>query len=271
MFKVANGENIFLWLDSWHPDGILHDLNGHRVIYDAGSQLGAKLSSVLVNKSWNWQPAHSDDLVQIQSKLPMVAIGDFDHPTWMFFKHGVYNCAATWDVVQHKQQPIRWWRLVWFPLAIPQQAFILWLAARDSLSTGVRLLSWGFGGNVLCVFCCSCLEDINHLFIYCIFCKRICLVTVRKCLLIDPPSEWDNIVDRGVKDWSGKGLRAVLCRLCLSASVYNLWKERNSIRHGNHLQTEEQILKRINWEVRRRIMLRGGYPRSKDNEELCSS
>jgi hypothetical protein len=31
---------------------------------------------------------------------------------------------------------------------------------------------------------------------------------------------------------------------------------RESIRHGKHLQTKEQILKRINWEVMR-IMLRG--------------
>jgi hypothetical protein len=41
-----------------------------------------------------------------------------------------------------------------------------------------------------------------------------------------------------------------------------------SIRHGNHLQTKKQILQRINWEVMR-IMLRAGYPRSKDNEEFC--
>jgi hypothetical protein len=62
----------------------------------------------------------------------------------------------------------------------------------------------------------------------------------------------------------------VLCKLFLSASVYNLWKERNSIRYGNQLQTEEQILKRIKLEVRKRIMS-GRFIRSKINEDLCRS
>ena len=66
----------------------------------------------------------------------MVEIGEFDLPTWMFSKHGVYNCAATQGVIQHKQQLVKWWRLIWLPLAIPRQAFILRLAVRDSLSTG---------------------------------------------------------------------------------------------------------------------------------------
>jgi hypothetical protein len=52
LFNVGNGENIFLWLHYWHPDWVLHETYGHRVIYDAGSKLDAKLSSVLRNNSW---------------------------------------------------------------------------------------------------------------------------------------------------------------------------------------------------------------------------
>jgi hypothetical protein len=68
-----------------------------------------------------------DDLVKIQRRLSMVNIGDVDQPTWKFSKNGVYNCAATWEVTRHKQQQVRWWRLIWFLLAIPRQAFILQL------------------------------------------------------------------------------------------------------------------------------------------------
>jgi hypothetical protein len=32
----------------------------------------AKLSSVIKGKEWEWQPARSENLVNIQSKLPMV-------------------------------------------------------------------------------------------------------------------------------------------------------------------------------------------------------
>jgi hypothetical protein len=94
--KVGKDKNIFLWLDSWHPDGILHDIYGYRVIYDAGSQLESKVSSVLVDGCWRWPPARSEELVKIQSALPMVDIGSVDIPTWNFSKKGVYNCAASW-------------------------------------------------------------------------------------------------------------------------------------------------------------------------------
>lgn len=66
-------------------------------------------------------------------------------------------------------------------------------------------------------------------------------------------------------------MRAVLFRPCLSASAHNLWRERNNIRHGNHLQTEEKIIQKINWEVRMRIMSSGRFLRNRDNEELYNS
>jgi hypothetical protein len=51
-------------------------------------------------KNWIRPPARFVDLVKIQSKLPMVEIGEFDLPTWMLSKHGVYNCAATQGFIQ---------------------------------------------------------------------------------------------------------------------------------------------------------------------------
>lgn len=56
-FQVASGEHIFLWLDLWHPDGILVDKYGYRAIYDAGSQINAILSSVICDQNWRWPPA----------------------------------------------------------------------------------------------------------------------------------------------------------------------------------------------------------------------
>lgn len=44
----------------------------------------------------------------------------------------------------------------------------------------------------------------------------------------------------GIYHIYGGELKDVLCRLCLSASVYNIWNERNIIRHGNEVQTEEK-------------------------------
>jgi hypothetical protein len=86
----------------------------------------------------------------------------------------------------------------------------------------------------------SCIEGRNHLFFECGFSKRVRLENFEKCLIGDPSTQWEDIVDRGVKVWKCRGLKAVLFRLCLSATVYNLWQERNSIRHGSHLQTQRR-------------------------------
>jgi hypothetical protein len=51
-FEVGNGKIIHMWMDNWHPDVILIDKFGYRVVYDAQSRLEAKLSTVLKNGDW---------------------------------------------------------------------------------------------------------------------------------------------------------------------------------------------------------------------------
>jgi len=46
-FKVGDGSKIYLWFDLWHPDGYLVDRYGYEVIYDAGSKIGPRVSSII--------------------------------------------------------------------------------------------------------------------------------------------------------------------------------------------------------------------------------
>ncbi|KAK1554682.1 hypothetical protein Q3G72_015780 [Acer saccharum] len=52
-----------------HPDGVIYEKYGHRVIYDAHSKLKARLESIIQNGQWYWHAAHSDHIVNIQSRL----------------------------------------------------------------------------------------------------------------------------------------------------------------------------------------------------------
>jgi hypothetical protein len=79
-FQVGDGSNIFLWHDHWHPTGYLLEKYGYCVVYDSGFSKEAKLSSILLNGDWFWPSARSDTLVEIQSKLPKITLGDFDRP-----------------------------------------------------------------------------------------------------------------------------------------------------------------------------------------------
>jgi hypothetical protein len=126
-FDVGDGKNIHLWFDLWHPAGVLYEIYGHRVIYDACSKPEAWLSTVIRDGDWNWRLARPDSLVEIQSNLCLVNIGE-----------------------EHIH--LDWWKLIWFPLAIPKQAFITWLVVRDARTTGDKMLQWGYKAKVkMCV------------------------------------------------------------------------------------------------------------------------
>jgi hypothetical protein len=66
----------------WHPDGILFQKYGHRVLYDAASHFDAKVDSVRRDKQWVWNAAKSDQLVDIQSKLGLIHLKDSDNALW---------------------------------------------------------------------------------------------------------------------------------------------------------------------------------------------
>lgn len=94
-------------------------------------------------------------------------------PFWNISKKGIYSCSDTWEAIRCKLPRVNWCHLVWFLMAISCQAFILWLAVKDSLSTGEKLVSWGYSGVVLCWFCRSCLESRDHLLFQCSLSRRI--------------------------------------------------------------------------------------------------
>ncbi|GLT57397.1 hypothetical protein SLA2020_303720 [Shorea laevis] len=69
--------------------------------------------------------------------------------------------------------------------------------------------------------------------------------------------------------FKGKSLRATLCKSSLGAVVYNVWRQRNDILHGNPIKTEERIVKQIVWQVRNKIMSRGNFGLSRENVDIC--
>ena len=62
----------------------------------------------------------------------------------------------------------------------------------------------------------------------------------------------------------------ILCRLVFGAVVYNLWHTRNELRHAGSPRTEEQILKKVMWEVRTRLAGSDNFPKTRENISLSS-
>jgi hypothetical protein len=268
-FEVGDGSNIHMWYDQWHPSGVLIEKYGPRIVYDASSRLDAKLISVLNNRNWCWKPARSEALVEIQCRLPEVSLGLVDKPVWHIARKGSYVCSNTWEFLRGKKHDVLWWHLIWFPLAIPKQAFILWLAVQNRLTTGDRLLVWGFQGDINCVFCRHGVESRDHLFFDCSFSFRIWRTCMQRCPFIATHTDWQSLLDDGCKHWKKKTLAGILCRLVFSSAVYNIWRARNEIKFHGHPKSEEQILKLIFWEVHIRMSGSSKFKKTRENIRIC--
>jgi hypothetical protein len=91
-----------------------------------------------------------------------------------------------------------------------------------------------------------------------------------RCIVANPPIIWEDILQLGCSSWKCNTLKSLLCRLALGSTVYNIWCTRNEIKHAGHPSTEEQILKKVLWEVRARVAGKGKFPRTRENILLCS-
>lgn len=73
-----------------------------------------------------------------------------------------------------------------------------------------------------------------------------------RCDMNDPPTEWEEVMSRGLQELKNKSLKAnvyiyiYICNLVYSAVVmYNIWRNINDIKHGNQPRTEEKLMQTI--------------------------
>jgi hypothetical protein len=91
-----------------------------------------------------------------------------------------------------------------------------------------------------------------------------------RCRVANSPIIWEDILKLGYSTWGCKTLKGLLCRLVLGSVVYNIWCTRNEIKHAGHPSIDEQILKKILWEVLTRVVGKGRFPKTGENLVLCS-
>ena len=59
-------------------------------------------------KEWEWQPARSEELVSIQSKLPMVKIGESYKAIRVISKKNCYTSFDTREAIHTKRSRVQW-------------------------------------------------------------------------------------------------------------------------------------------------------------------
>jgi hypothetical protein len=61
-----------------------------------------------------------------------------------------------------------------------------------------------------------------------------------------------------------KNARTLIC-----SEIWCLGKQRNDLKHGNVMVSEEQILKRIDWEIQTRVLGAGKIKNLTVNKAIC--
>ena len=69
-FKIGDGEDTMLWLDSWLPTGPILSNFEDRIIYDTGLPRHARVSSIIRNGEWMWPVVNSPDLLILKESIP---------------------------------------------------------------------------------------------------------------------------------------------------------------------------------------------------------
>ena len=136
--------------------------------------------------------------------------------------------------------------------SIRRHAFIVWLVIHDRLDTHDKLLKWGLINSMSCVFCRANVEDRNHLFFGCHFTADIWMRVLRLCGNFRMPRNWENefLWVMGAK---GKSFISIIKRIAWGATIYHLWRHRNSRIHETDYSFEETIFHLICNDVRLKV------------------
>ncbi|XP_023637511.1 uncharacterized protein LOC111830200 [Capsella rubella] len=225
--QVGSGITASFWHDDWTGLGPLIDLTG---------PLGPQTSGLPIKAVSLIECTHDDSY---QWKL------DNHAPS------NVFSAAKTWLSLHPHGPHVSWHKMVWFKDRIPKHAFITWVVAWNRLHTRDMLTSWGMPISPLCPLCNTHNESRDHLFFCCEFSSPIWSFFTTT-ISVSPPSLFMDCLL-----WLHNASRdkniALILKLTFQASVYLIWKERNSRIHTGISKPSGIIIREIQATIRARL------------------
>ncbi|ANM65692.1 RNA-directed DNA polymerase (reverse transcriptase)-related family protein [Arabidopsis thaliana] len=211
---IHNGSNTSFWFDNWSKIGRLIDVTGHRGCIDMGITLHASVAEAVVNH--RPRRHRHDTLLRIEDVIAEVRhqglTSGEDTVRWKgngdIFKP-CFNTKETWAATREPKLKVNWYKGVWFSHATPKYSVLAWIAIKNRLTTGDRMLSWNAGADSSCVLCHHLVETRDHLFFTCPYSAEVPFLT----------------------------------RYTFQLTLHSLWKERNGRRHGEVPQAAAQMMK----------------------------
>ncbi|CAH2080081.1 unnamed protein product [Thlaspi arvense] len=177
-----------------------------------------------------------------------------------------FSTAHTWEEIRPVSPPVPWHKAVWFKGYIPKHAFTFWVAQLDRLPVRTRLVKWGQINNASCCLCNLHDETRDHLLLHCEISIQVWKLVFRRLgeptvLLLN----WSGLVS-WMLDPSPQ-MPLILKLLAAHATIFSIWKERNSRLHESTSHTVDHVFRQIDRSIRDSILARN---RTRNSDLLSS-
>ncbi|XP_010480532.1 PREDICTED: uncharacterized protein LOC104759286 [Camelina sativa] len=262
VYKLGTGITCNFWSDNWTGMGSLLEITQGRGPAATGLPKNAVVAEALREGQW-WisQSRSRNPIIQLVKQcLPLPSVVDTRHDgedDCFLWKVGeaepsdIFSTATTWDHLNPPLDTKDWYEAVWFKEKIPKHAFVAWLAALNRLTTKDRLISWGLAVPPHCLLCGNHEESRQHLFFDCVYAEQVWQYFYSRAAVTPPNLFLDALV------WLKRPCRnrnvAAILKLTFQASIYLLWKERNSRLHTSTSRPPVNLIQEIKVIIRSRL------------------
>lgn len=168
--------------------------------------------------------------------------------------NGQFSIKQYYQLLMRGNMQVVWARYVWNRCTIPKHRLIMWLAIQDRLKTRQRPKIMNVCVNDQCLLCQQHPETINHLLFDCKF-SELCLSEVLQWLGI--PWRQRNLVQLcrwTMNRYKGNRTRKMVLLAATTATVYVIWRNRNSSQWDQVVMTVSKAVQDIKMNVKQRII-----------------
>ncbi|KAG7539011.1 Reverse transcriptase zinc-binding domain [Arabidopsis suecica] len=252
--EIGSGVTCSFWSDNWTGLGPLLDITGDLGPRLSGLPRSATVADALREGNWWLSSSRSRNhtIRLLKDCLPSASIvnmqdeAEDDVYLWKIgdgSASNMFSTAKTWDFLHPPGPTVDWSDSVWFKGRIPKHSFIAWLNSRHRLHTRDRLIRWGLAIPSICLLCSSGDETRQHLFFDCSYAAEVWHYFSDKAH-VSPPTLFEDGV-RWLKNPCRDKNTAWILRLAYQASMYYIWKERNSRLHSSSSKPSSALILEI--------------------------
>lgn len=234
--QLHSGDTALFWHDNWTGLGPLIEVTGANGPRVTGIRSMSTVSQAVGSGRWLISRGRHPILSLLRSCLqdpPPISPGQSDIYLWKNSQEAqpaAFSYSKTSKSLhQHPLPIVPWHKEVWFSSNIPKHSFIAWISSWNRLPTRDRLRGWGMAVSSDCLLCGSSDESRDHLFFSCPFSIDVWSSFYHHHSL-SPPPDFNSILG-WLRTASSNPKVKFICKLLFQATIYFIWRERNSRLH----------------------------------------